>query len=135
MTITLTQCFITVDDHDAALGFYRDLLGMRVRNDVSFEGARWLTLGLPDQPGVEIVLESPGAGGSPADRETIADLLAKGALHGVIFAASDLDALFERLSAAGVEVLQEPADQFYGVRDCGVRDPAGNMIRIQQRAG
>ncbi|WP_327307624.1 VOC family protein [Streptomyces sp. NBC_01298] len=134
MTIKLAQCFIAVDDHDKALAFYRDALGMEVRNDVAFEGMRWVTVGSPEQPDVEIVLEPPLAdpGASPADRQAMAELLAKGVLRGVIFATDDVDATFERIRASGAEVLQEPADQPYGVRDCAFRDPAGNMLRFNQ---
>ncbi|MGW1774145.1 VOC family protein [Streptomyces sp. NPDC002104] len=134
MTIKLAQCFIAVDDHDKALAFYRDALGMEVRNDVAFEGMRWVTVGSPEQPDVEIVLEPPLAdpGASPADRRAMAELLAKGVLRGVIFATDDVDATFERIRATGAEVLQEPVDQPYGVRDCAFRDPAGNMLRFNQ---
>ncbi|MBO1420332.1 VOC family protein [Streptomyces sp. FH025] len=134
MSIELAQCFIAVDDHDKALAFYRDVLGFEVRNDVAFEGMRWVTVGSPDQPGVEIVLEPPLAdpGASEDDRRAAAELLAKGLLRGVIFRTDDCDATFERLRTAGAEVLQEPADQPYGVRDCAFRDPAGNMLRFNQ---
>ncbi|GAA3163238.1 VOC family protein [Streptomyces ramulosus] len=134
MDITLSQCFIAVDDHDRALAFYRDVLGLEVRNDVGFEGMRWVTVGSPSQPGVNIVLEPPLAdpNASPADRQAMAELLAKGLLRGVIFATDDCDATFERIRAAGGEVLQEPVDQPYGVRDCAFRDPAGNMLRFTQ---
>ncbi|ATZ24898.1 VOC family protein [Streptomyces lavendulae] len=134
MTINLSQCFIAVDDHDKALAFYRDVLGLEVRNDVGFEGMRWVTVGSPEQPDVEIVLEPPLAdpGASPADRQAMAELLAKGLLRGVIFSTDDVDATFERLRAAGADVLQEPIDQPYGVRDCAFRDPAGNMLRFTQ---
>lgn len=134
MDINLSQCFIAVDDHDKALTFYRDALGLEVRNDVGFEGMRWVTVGSPSQPDLDIVLETvladPDA--SPADRQAMAELLAKGNLRGVIFRTDDVDATFERIRAAGAEVLQEPIDQPYGVRDCAFRDPAGNMIRINQ---
>ncbi|KQX59549.1 MULTISPECIES: VOC family protein [unclassified Streptomyces] len=132
MDIKLSQCFIAVDDHDKALGFYRDALGLEIRNDVGFEGMRWVTLGSPAQPDVAIVLEPPLAdpGASPADRQAVAELLAKGMLRGVIFSTEDVDATFEQVRAAGGEVLQEPVDQPYGVRDCAFRDPAGNMIRF-----
>ncbi|KAA6214678.1 VOC family protein [Streptomyces albofaciens JCM 4342] len=135
MDIHLSTCFIAVDDHDKALPFYRDVLGLEVRNDVTFEGMRWVTVGSPSQPGVEIVLEPPLAdpNASPADRQAMAELLAKGLLRGVIFSADDVDAVFERVQASGAEVLQEPADQPYGVRDCAFRDPAGNMLRFAQR--
>ncbi|MFJ8566152.1 VOC family protein [Streptomyces sp. NPDC093514] len=134
MNINLSQCFIAVDDHDKALAFYRDVLGLEVRNDVGFEGMRWVTVGSPNQPDVEIVLEPPLAdpGASPADRQAMAELLAKGMLRGVIFSTDDVDATFERIRAAGGEVLQEPVDQPYGVRDCAFRDPAGNMLRFNQ---
>ncbi|MFF4750194.1 VOC family protein [Streptomyces sp. NPDC002514] len=135
MNIKLAQCFIAVDDHDKALPFYRDVLGLEVRNDVAFEGMRWVTVGSSEQPGVEIVLEPPLAdpGASPADRQAMAELLAKGLLRGVIFSTDDVDATFEHIRAAGGEVLQEPIDQPYGVRDCAFRDPAGNMLRFNQR--
>ncbi|MGW6688342.1 VOC family protein [Streptomyces sp. NPDC054961] len=134
MTIKLSQCFIAVDDHDKALAFYRDALGMEVRNDVAFEGMRWVTVGSPEQPDVEIVLEPPLAdpNASPADRQAMAELLAKGVLRGVIFSTDDVDATFERIRATGADVLQEPVDQPYGVRDCAFRDPAGNMLRFNQ---
>ncbi|NUQ89371.1 MAG: VOC family protein [Glycomyces artemisiae] len=134
MRINLSQCFIAVDDHDKAIAFYRDVLGMEVRNDVGFEGMRWVTVGSPDQPDVNIVLEPPLAdpNASQADRATMNELLAKGLLRGVIFETDDVDATFERISAAGADVLQEPMDQPYGVRDCAFRDPAGNMLRFNQ---
>ncbi|MEU9667031.1 VOC family protein [Streptomyces bobili] len=135
MDLKLRQCFLAVDDHDKALYFYRDILGLEVRNDVSFEGMRWLTVGSPLQPDVEIVLEPPGASpdASPADRELMARLLAKGMLRGVIFTTADCDALHERVREAGAEVLQEPTNQPYGVRDCAFRDPAGNLLRFMER--
>jgi len=134
MAITLSTCFIAVDDHDTALAFYRDVLGMEVRNDVGFEGMRWVTVGSPSQPDVDIVLEPPLAdpNASPADRQAMAELLAKGMLRGVIFTTDDVDATFARIRDAGGEVLQEPADQPYGVRDCAFRDPSGNMLRFNQ---
>ncbi|MCU4746709.1 MULTISPECIES: VOC family protein [Streptomyces] len=134
MDVTISQCFIAVDDHDQAIAFYRDALGLEVRNDVSFEGMRWVTVGSPAQPGVSIVLEPPLAdpNASPEDRQAMAELMAKGMLGGVIFATGDCDATFERISAAGGEVLQEPMDQPYGVRDCAFRDPAGNLLRFKQ---
>ncbi|MEU3060701.1 VOC family protein [Streptomyces subrutilus] len=134
MDINLSQCFIAVDDHDKALAFYRDALGLEVRNDVGYEAMRWVTLGSPAQPGVSIVLEPPLAhpDASAADQEAVAELLAKGMLRGVVFSTDDCDAAFERVRAAGGDVLQEPIDQHYGVRDCAFRDPAGNMIRFSQ---
>jgi predicted enzyme related to lactoylglutathione lyase len=134
MDIRLSQCFIAVDDHDKALAFYRDVLGLEVRNDVGFEGMRWVTVGPPSQPDVNIVLEPPLAdpGASPADRQAMAELLAKGHLRGVIFHTDDCDATFEQIRAGGGEVLQEPIDMPYGVRDCAFRDPSGNMLRFAQ---
>jgi predicted enzyme related to lactoylglutathione lyase len=134
MGIEVSHCFIAVDDHDRALAFYRDALGFEVRNDVTFEGMRWVTVGSPSQPGVEIVLEPPVAdpGASSTDKEAAAELLAKGLLRGVNFRTDDCDATFERIRAAGAEVLQEPMDMPYGVRDCAFRDPAGNMLRFSQ---
>ncbi|HZB50485.1 MAG TPA: VOC family protein [Mycobacteriales bacterium] len=134
MDITVASCFIAVDDHDKALGFYRDALGLEVRNDVSFEGMRWVTVGSPAQPDVDIVLEPPvgDPNASAKDKEAAAELLAKGLLRAVILRTDDVDAAFERVRAAGGEVLQEPIDQPYGVRDCAFRDPAGNMVRLNQ---
>ncbi|CAL9556725.1 VOC family protein [Streptomyces sp. enrichment culture] len=135
MDLRLRQCFIAVDDHDKALIFYRDVLGLEVRNDVGFEGMRWVTLSSPLQPDVEIVLEPPAADpdASPADKEAMAVLLAKGLLRGVNFTTADCDALFDRVREAGADVIQEPMDQPYGVRDCAFRDPAGNMLRFMER--
>jgi predicted enzyme related to lactoylglutathione lyase len=137
MDIKLSHCFIAVHDHDKALGFYRDVLGLEVRTDVAFEGMRWVTLSPPAQPDVEIVLEPPTAdpNASPADRQAMTELLAKGLLRGVIFATDDCDATFERIRAAGAEVMQEPIDQPYGVRDCAFRDPSGNLLRFTQPHG
>ncbi|GAA2596110.1 VOC family protein [Streptomyces lienomycini] len=134
MDINLSQCFIAVDDHDKAIAFYRDVLGMEVRNDVGFEGMRWVTVGSPAQPDVDIVLEPPLAdpNASATDKEAMAELLAKGLLRGVILTTDDVDSTFEHIRAAGAEVLQEPVDQPYGVRDCAFRDPAGNMLRFNQ---
>jgi catechol 2,3-dioxygenase-like lactoylglutathione lyase family enzyme len=132
-TITVASTFIPIDDVDAALGFYRDILGYEVYNDVELEGMHWITLGTSSQPDLSVVLESVGAGGAPADREVLSELLAKGILGRIVFATDDCDATFEKLRAAGAEVLQEPMDQFWGVRDCAFRDPAGNALRFQQR--
>ena len=133
MDIKLAQCFIAVDDHDKAIAFYRDALGLEVRNDVGYEGMRWVTVGSPTQD-VEIVLEPPLADphAPAADRQAVAELLAKGQLRGVNFKTDDCDATFERIRAAGGEVLQEPMDMPYGVRDCAFRYPAGNMLRFTQ---
>ncbi|MFD7438635.1 VOC family protein [Streptomyces sp. NPDC059861] len=137
MDITLSTCFIAVDDHDKAIAFYRDVLGLEVRADVGFEGMRWVTVGSPAQPDVSLVLEPPAAdpSTSPADKQALAELMAKGLLRGVIFTTEDCDATFERVSGAGAEVLQEPMDQPYGVRDCAFRDPAGNLLRFNQPLG
>jgi predicted enzyme related to lactoylglutathione lyase len=137
MDLKLSHCFIAVDDHDKALAFYRDALGLEVRNDVSFEGMRWVTVGPPLQPEIDIVLEPPTAtpNASPADREAAAQLLAKGLLRAVIFTTDDVDGAFERIQSSGAEVLQEPMNQPYGVRDCAFRDPAGNMLRFNQSSG
>ncbi|WP_406838840.1 VOC family protein [Streptomyces sp. AHU1] len=135
MDLRLSQCFLSVDDHDKALAFYRDVLGLEVREDVGFEGMRWVTVGSPLQPDVEIVLEPPGADpdASPADKQAMARLLAKGMLRGVIFSTTDCDELFERVRASGADVVQEPEDQPYGLRDCAFRDPAGNLLRFTQK--
>jgi catechol 2,3-dioxygenase-like lactoylglutathione lyase family enzyme len=137
MELKLSHCFIAVDDHDEALAFYRDVLGFEVVNDVRFEAMRWVTVSPPAQPDVQIVLEPPLAdpNASPADRRTMAEMLAKGLLRGVIFATADVDGAFERIRAAGAEVVQEPMDQPYGVRDCAFRDPAGNLLRFNQARG
>ena len=131
MDVRLHDCFLSVDDHEKAIEFYRDAMGFEVRNDVSAYGMRWVTVGPPSQPDINIVLEPPAAdpGISPADREALSDLLAKGLLRGLNFATKDLQAAFDRVQATGADVVQEPMDQFYG-RDCAFRDPAGNMIRI-----
>ena len=132
MDLTLARCFVQVHDPDLALAFYRDALGLEVRNDVAREGFRWITVGPTSQPGLEIVLTNYVNGG-PADGDALATLLAKGALNGVHFHADDLDASFEKVRASGAEIVQEPAEQPWGVRDGAVRDPAGNLIRIQER--
>ena len=131
MAITLQFCHITVNDVDEALGFYRDALGLEVRNDVGSGGFRWVTLGTPDQPGLEIVLSEPHAGRSQEDGDTLQELLTKGVLPMTVFHADNVDAAFEKVRASGAEVLQEPIDQPWGPRDCAFRDPSGNMVRIQ----
>ncbi|HOQ52183.1 MAG TPA: VOC family protein [Micropruina sp.] len=131
MTVSVSRCFVTVLDADEALRFYRDLLGLEVRLDVARGGFRWITVGAPDQPGVDLVL-SNYVQGSPDDLDTMRMMLAKGSLNAVHFRSGDLDEVFARLRDAGVEVLDEPTDQPWGVRDCAVRDPAGNLIRIDQ---
>jgi len=130
MEIKVSHSFITVDDQDKALAFYRDALGLVVKADAPLGPYRWLTVGSPDQPGVEIVLATPDMGHGPDDTEALKALLAKGALQAVIFTTDDFDAMYERVRDTGAEVLQEPIDQPYGVRDCGFRDPAGNHVRI-----
>jgi catechol 2,3-dioxygenase-like lactoylglutathione lyase family enzyme len=131
MNLTLSQCFVLVHDPDQALAFYRDTLGLELRNDVAKGEFRWITVGAADQPGVAIVLTNY-LNGSPADQDALAALIAKGALNGVHFQSDDLDASFEKVDASGVEVVQEPTDQPWGTRDFAVRDPSGNMIRIDQ---
>ena len=133
MDLKLQNCFLSVDDHEKAIAFYRDALGFEVRNDVSAYGMRWVTVGPASQPDVSIVLEPPAAdpGISAEDREAISDLLAKGLLRGLNLSTPDLDGTFERIEATGADVVQEPMDQSYG-RDCAFRDPAGNEIRIIQ---
>jgi catechol 2,3-dioxygenase-like lactoylglutathione lyase family enzyme len=131
MGLTLARCFVLVDDPDRALAFYRDALGLELRQDVAREEFRWLTLGADDQPDVAIVVTNY-LNGSPADGDALAALLAKGALNGVHFHAENLDAAFEKLRAAGAEIVQEPADRPWGARDGAVRDPSGNLIRIDQ---
>jgi catechol 2,3-dioxygenase-like lactoylglutathione lyase family enzyme len=131
MDLTLSTCFVQVNDPDLALAFYRDVLGLELRNDVANEGFRWITIGAASQPGVAIVLTNYVNGG-PEDGDVLAALLAKGALNGVHFRTDDLDAAFEMVSASGAEIVQEPMDQFWGTRDFAVRDPSGNLVRIDQ---
>ena len=134
MELTLHYTFLEVDDHEAALAFYRDALGLEVRQDVEMEGARWLTVGPKAQPELGIVLSSVGVGRPPEDAQTLKALLAKGSLSGLVFETEHVDALFEKVAASGAEVLQEPMDQPYGVRDCAFRDPSGNQVRFNQKA-
>jgi catechol 2,3-dioxygenase-like lactoylglutathione lyase family enzyme len=131
MDLTLSTCFVLVHDPDLALAFYRDTLGLEVRNDVANEGFRWITVGAAAQPDVAIVLTNY-LNGSPADIDALEGLLAKGALNGVHFRTHDLDAAFEKVRASGAEIVQEPTEQFWGTRDFAVRDPSGNMVRIDQ---
>lgn len=131
MDITLSQCFVVVTDPDLALDFYRDVLGLELRNDVANEGFRWITVGATAQPGVSIVLTNY-LNGSPADNEAVTALVAKGALNGVHFHADDLEGAFAKVRDAGAEIVQEPTDQFWGTRDFAVRDPSGNLVRIDQ---
>ena len=134
MDIAIHSSFLPHTDPEASLAFYRDALGFEVRNDVGYGGMRWITVGPVDQPGTSIVLEPPAAdpGVTDDEREIIASMMAKGTYAGILLATSDLDGAFARLAASGAEVVQEPMDQSYGVRDCAFRDPAGNMIRIQE---
>ncbi|MGW4636517.1 VOC family protein [Nocardia sp. NPDC004415] len=134
MTITIHQSYLPHDDADAALAFYRDKLGFEVRNDVGYNGLRWITVGPADQPDTSIVLTPPAAdpGITDDERRVIAEMMAKGTYAGVNLATDDLDGLFEKLQAGDIDVVQEPTDQPYGIRDCAFRDPAGNLIRIQQ---
>jgi catechol 2,3-dioxygenase-like lactoylglutathione lyase family enzyme len=131
MELTLSTCFVQVQDPDVALAFYRDTLGLEVRKDVANEGFRWITVGSVAQPGVSIVITNY-LNGSPDDNDMIAALIAKGALNGVHFRADDLDAAFEKVRAAGAEIVQEPTEQFWGTRDFAVRDPSGNLVRVDQ---
>jgi catechol 2,3-dioxygenase-like lactoylglutathione lyase family enzyme len=132
MDLTLARCFVQVHDPDLALTFYRDALGLELRNDVAREDFRWITVAPASQPGVEIVLTNYVNGG-PTDGDALAALLAKGALNGVHFHSDDLDATFEKVRASGAEIVQEPAEQPWGVRDGAIRDPAGNLVRIEER--
>jgi catechol 2,3-dioxygenase-like lactoylglutathione lyase family enzyme len=131
MNLTLSTCFVLIHDPDTALAFYRDTLGLELRNDVARGDFRWITVGAAAQPDVAIVLTNY-LSGSPADVDALAALLAKGALNGVHFHTDDLDATFEKLRASDAEIVQEPTDQPWGTRDCAVRDPSGNMVRIDE---
>jgi catechol 2,3-dioxygenase-like lactoylglutathione lyase family enzyme len=131
MDLTLSTCFVQVQDPDEAVTFYRDTLGLEVRNDVANEGYRWITVGSSSQPGVAIVLTNYVNGG-PGDGDAVAALLAKGAMNGVNFHTGDLDGAFEKVRSAGAEIVQEPTEQFWGTRDFAVRDPSGNLVRIDQ---
>jgi predicted enzyme related to lactoylglutathione lyase len=133
MNLSLKYTFLEVSDHEAALAFYRDALGLEVVQDVSMEDQRWLTVSPPAQPGLGIVLTTAGVGRPPEDARTIQELLAKGSLAGLVMEVDDVDATFERIRATGAEVLQEPMDMPYGTRDCAFRDPSGNQVRINQR--
>ena len=134
MDINIHASFLPHNDPDAALAFYRDTLGFEVRNDVGYGGMRWITVGPAGQPGTSIVLEPPAAdpGVTDEERRTIDEMMAKGTYARILLATKDVDATYERLQANGAEVVQEPTEQAYGVRDCAFRDPAGNLIRIQQ---
>jgi uncharacterized glyoxalase superfamily protein PhnB len=134
MDISIHSTFLPHDDPDAALAFYRDTLGFEVRNDVGYGGMRWITVGPAAQPGTSIVLHPPavGPGITDEERRTVREMMAKGTYATIILATDDLDGAFERLQARGAEVVQEPTEQPYGVRDCAFRDAAGNHVRINQ---
>jgi uncharacterized glyoxalase superfamily protein PhnB len=134
MDITIHASYLPHDDPDAALAFYRDTLGFEVRKEVAYNGMRWITVGPADQPDTSIVLHPPGAtpGITDDERRTIAEMMAKGTFAAINLATADLDSTFEQVQASGAEVVQEPIEQPYGIRDCAVRDPAGNLIRIQE---
>ena len=134
MKLLIDASYLPQDDPDAILAFYKDVLGFEVRNDVGYEGMRWLTVGPANQPDTSIVLHPPTALPDLTDdeRRVIAELMAKGSFFGVNLATPNLDEVFERVVAAGAEVVQEPMDQPYGVRDCAIRDPSGNLIRIKE---
>jgi uncharacterized glyoxalase superfamily protein PhnB len=134
MDITIHSSYLPQDDPEAALAFYRDTLGFEVRNDVGYEGMRWITVGPAGQPGTSIVLHPPEAdpGITDDERRMITEMMAKGTYAGINLATKDVDETFAKIEASGAEVVQEPTDQPYGVRDCAFRDPAGNLLRIQQ---
>jgi catechol 2,3-dioxygenase-like lactoylglutathione lyase family enzyme len=131
MEVNVSTMFITVHDPDAALAFYRDALGLEVRNDVAADGFRWVTVGAPGQD-VDIVLSQPHGGRSQQEGDELLSLVTKGAMQAAIFRTDDLDTTFEKLQASGAEVLQEPTSQPWGARDCAFRDPSGNLVRIAQ---
>jgi catechol 2,3-dioxygenase-like lactoylglutathione lyase family enzyme len=134
MDITIHATYLPQNDPDAALAFYRDILGFEVRNDVGYAGMRWITVGPAGQPGTSIVLHPPAAdpGITDDERRTIVEMMAKGTYAAINLATKDLDSTFERLQASDADVVQEPTEQPYGVRDCAFRDPAGNLVRIQE---
>ena len=134
MDITIHSSFLPHDDPEASLAFYRDKLGFEVRNDVEYAGMHWITVGPADQPGTSIVLYPPNAtpGVTEDERQTIAEMMAKGTFATLLLATKDLDSTFERLQSGDAEVVQEPTEQPYGVRDFAVRDPAGTLIRVQE---
>jgi uncharacterized glyoxalase superfamily protein PhnB len=134
MNVTIHSTFLPHDDAEASLAFYRDVLGFEVRKQVEYGGMHWNTVGPPDQPDVNVVLHPPGAdpGVTDDERRTIAEMMAKGTYASIMLATKDLDGTFERLQASDTEIMQEPIDQPWGTRDCAVRDPAGNTVRIQE---
>jgi catechol 2,3-dioxygenase-like lactoylglutathione lyase family enzyme len=135
MDITIHSSFLPASDPEASLAFYRDALGFEVRMDVGQGTMRWLTMGHPSQPDTNIVLTPPAVdpGITEEERRTIAEMMAKGTYAVLLLAAADVDKAFEEVTAHDVDVVQEPTDQPYGVRDCAFRDPAGNLVRVQQR--
>jgi catechol 2,3-dioxygenase-like lactoylglutathione lyase family enzyme len=134
MDITIHGTFLPHTDPDVSLAFYRDVLGFEVRNDVGYGGLRWITVGPADQPGMSIVLHPPAVdpGITEEERRTIVEMMAKGSYATIILATSDLDGAFAKVEAGGAEIVQEPTEQPYGIRDCALRDPAGNLIRISE---
>ncbi|NBE92734.1 VOC family protein [Nonomuraea sp. KC401] len=134
MNVTIHASFLPHDDPEASLVFYRDVLGFEVRDDVGYDGMRWITVGPAGQPGTSIVLQPPAAdpGITDAERTTISEMMAKGTYAGILLATDDLDGLFARAESRGAEVMQEPIEQPFGVRDCAFRDPAGTMVRVQE---
>ena len=134
MNITIHQSFLPHTDAEASLAFYRDVLGFEVRNDVGYKDMRWITVGPPNQQDTSIVLMPPVAAPGITEEEgrTILELIAKGSYFGVNLATPDLDDTFAKLESSGAEVVQEPTNQPYGIRDCAFRDPAGNLIRMQE---
>jgi predicted enzyme related to lactoylglutathione lyase len=135
MSITIHASFLPQNDPDVSLAFYRDVLGFEIRNDVGYNGMRWITVGPADQPGTSIVLFPPQAspGVTEEERRTVAEMMAKGTYAMLLLSTKNLDADFERIQASGADVVEEPTMQPYGVRDCAIRDPAGNLIRVQER--
>jgi uncharacterized glyoxalase superfamily protein PhnB len=134
MDITISQAYLPHNDPEAAVAFYRDTLGFEVRNDVEYQGLHWITVGPPGQPGTSIVLYPPDGdpGLTDEERRIVTEMMAKGTYASINLATSDLDGTFERLQASDAEVVQEPIDQPWGIRDFALRDPAGNMIRIME---
>jgi len=135
MTITIHSSFLPHDDPDTATAFYRDVLGFEVRNDVGYNGLHWITVGPAEQPDVSVVLYPPQAtpGVTDDERRTVAEMMAKGTFATLILSTDDLDATFDRVQGMDVDVVQEPMDQPYGIRDCAFRDPSGNLIRLNQK--
>jgi catechol 2,3-dioxygenase-like lactoylglutathione lyase family enzyme len=134
MDITIHSTFLPHDDPDASLAFYRDTLGFEVRGDVGNGTMRWITVGPPGQPGTSILLAPPAVdpGITDGERRTITEMMAKGTYGWILLATDDLDGTFEKVQAGGAEVVQEPTEQPYGIRDCAFRDPAGNLVRINE---